>query len=32
MQAYVNKDALEKTLRTGNATYYSRSKKQLWEK
>ncbi len=32
MQAYMNKDALEKTLKTGQAHYYSRSRKKLWRK
>ncbi len=32
MQAYANKEALEKTLDTGFATYFSRSRNQLWVK
>jgi phosphoribosyl-ATP pyrophosphohydrolase/phosphoribosyl-AMP cyclohydrolase len=32
MQAYMNKEAYEQTLKTGNAVYYSRSRKELWEK
>ena len=32
MQAYVNREALEKTLQTGYAHYYSRSRKKLWKK
>jgi len=32
MLAYMNKDAWEATLATGHATYYSRSRKALWEK
>ena len=32
MQAYVNREALDETIRTWNATYWSRSKNQLWEK
>ncbi len=32
MQAYMNQDAVEATMRTGLATYYSRSRKQLWKK
>ena len=32
MLAYANKEALEKTLRTGKATYWSRSRKELWVK
>ena len=32
MLAFMNKDAWEATLATGNATYYSRSRKELWEK
>jgi len=32
MVAYANKEALEKTLRTGFAHYYSRSRKKLWKK
>lgn len=32
MQAYMNKEALEKTLETGEAYYYSRSRKKLWHK
>mgnify|MGYP006312545465 CR=1 FL=1 len=32
MLAYINKDAWEATLTSGNATYYSRSRKSLWVK
>lgn len=32
MVAWVSKEALGHTLRTGYATYYSRSRRQLWEK
>ena len=32
MQAYMNAEALEKTLKTGQAHYYSRSRKKLWRK
>ena len=32
MQAYANKEALKKTIETGYATYYSRSRKKLWVK
>ncbi len=32
MLAYMNKDALEKTLTTGRGTYYSRSRQALWVK
>lgn len=32
MVAYANKLALEKTIKTGDAYYYSRSKNQLWKK
>ena len=32
MVAYMNKEALEKTLETGQMTYYSRSRKSLWVK
>lgn len=32
MQAYMNEEALRKTLETGNAYYYSRSRKKLWLK
>ncbi|WP_457553076.1 phosphoribosyl-AMP cyclohydrolase [Desulfobacula sp.] len=32
MLAYMNEQAFEKTLKSGNATYYSRSRKALWEK
>ena len=32
MQAYMNKEAWEKTLQTGNAYYYSRSRQTLWRK
>lgn len=32
MQAFANREAFENTLNTGNATYYSRSRDELWEK
>jgi len=32
MLAYANKEAVEKTLRTGYAHYYSRARKKLWMK
>jgi phosphoribosyl-AMP cyclohydrolase len=32
MLAYMNQEAWESTLRTGNATYYSRSRQKLWVK
>lgn len=32
MQAYANKEAIEETLKSGYATYYSRSRKSLWKK
>ena len=32
MLGYMNKDALEKTLKTGNIWFFSRSKKRLWMK
>ena len=32
MLAYMNREALEKTIETGAAWYYSRSRKKLWEK
>ena len=32
MQAYMNEEALEKTLETGYAHYWSRSRKCLWKK
>ena len=32
MVAYMNQEAYELTLKTGNAHYYSRSRKQLWLK
>lgn len=32
MQAYMNTEALEKTLETGYAHYYSRSRQKLWKK
>lgn len=32
MMAYMNKESLEKTLTTGYATYYSRSRQCLWLK
>jgi len=32
MMAWMNKDALNNTLRTGNVTYWSRSRQELWIK
>ncbi len=32
MQAYMNAEALDKTLKTGYAHYYSRSREKLWKK
>ena len=32
MVAYMNEAALKETLRTGNAVFYSRSRKTLWKK
>ncbi len=32
MLAYANKEAIEKTIETGYAHYYSRSRKKLWKK
>jgi phosphoribosyl-AMP cyclohydrolase len=32
MLAYANREALEKTLKTGKATYWSRSRKEIWVK
>ena len=32
MMAYMNKEAYEKTLSTGNMTYFSRSRQELWLK
>jgi len=32
MLAYMNREALEKTLETGQAHYYSRSRQELWHK
>lgn len=32
MVAYMNDEALEITLKTGNAVYYSRSRSKLWKK
>ncbi|MBR1815475.1 MAG: bifunctional phosphoribosyl-AMP cyclohydrolase/phosphoribosyl-ATP diphosphatase HisIE [Lachnospiraceae bacterium] len=32
MLAYMNKEAFEKTIKTGRMTYYSRSRKTLWTK
>jgi phosphoribosyl-AMP cyclohydrolase len=32
MVAYMNKEAIEKTLKTGKMHYYSRSRKKLWLK
>jgi phosphoribosyl-AMP cyclohydrolase len=32
MQGYINREAWEMTLKTGKATYWSRSRKELWVK
>lgn len=32
MQAYINKEAWDETLKTGVAVYFSRSRNQLWKK
>ncbi len=32
MQAYANAEAIKRTIETGYATYYSRSRKQIWTK
>jgi phosphoribosyl-AMP cyclohydrolase len=32
MVAYMNREALDETIRTKRATYYSRSRKRLWRK
>jgi phosphoribosyl-AMP cyclohydrolase len=32
MMAYMNQESLQKTVETGIATYYSRSRKKLWVK
>ncbi|MFH1588557.1 MAG: phosphoribosyl-AMP cyclohydrolase [Candidatus Diapherotrites archaeon] len=32
MQAYANKEAIQKTINSGKATYWSRSRKELWVK
>ena len=32
MLAWMNKEALDNTLRTGNVTYWSRSRQELWIK
>jgi phosphoribosyl-AMP cyclohydrolase len=32
MVAYMNREALDRTITTGRATYYSRSRKKLWKK
>ena len=32
MVAFMNREALDHTIRTGQATYYSRSRKRLWKK
>lgn len=32
MQAYANRQAIEETIKTGYATYYSRSRRSLWKK
>ena len=32
MFAFANREALEHTIKTGNVTYWSRSRKKLWKK
>ncbi len=32
MLAYMNKESFEETIRSGRATYFSRSRNQLWKK
>ena len=32
MLAWMNRDALKSTLETGDVTYWSRSRKELWRK
>ena len=32
MQAYMNAEALAETIKTGQAVYYSRTRKKLWKK
>ena len=32
MVAYMNKEALDLTIKTGNAVFFSRSRKKLWKK
>ena len=32
MLAYMNRESLEATLNTGLATYFSRSRQELWQK
>ncbi len=32
MQAWMNREALQRTIETGNVTYWSRSRKKLWRK
>ena len=32
MCAYMNEESIKKTIETGNATYFSRSRQELWEK
>ena len=32
MVAWMNREALDRTIETGRATYYSRSRKKLWKK
>jgi phosphoribosyl-AMP cyclohydrolase len=32
MYAYMNREALDRTIKTGRATYFSRSRKKLWTK
>lgn len=32
MQAYINQESWDETLKSGNATYWSRSRQKLWKK
>ncbi|HEY5047647.1 MAG TPA: phosphoribosyl-AMP cyclohydrolase [Rhizomicrobium sp.] len=32
MHAWMNRDALETTMKTGNVTYWSRARRELWHK
>ena len=32
MMAYINEESWQETLKSGYATYYSRSRQQLWKK